>query len=134
MMKFKKKKKEDKKIIKIIKYIFLLTITEVALLLVPHLMYDTLLDYAYIFFALNAVLCWYYIKQIEMLYYKNYDKLSSMLYNICPLIGICLMLGATYYITKEESVLFLLEYYLQLFITIYLINLIYIIIKNINNK
>ena len=41
-----------------------------------------------------------------------------MLYNICPLIGISLLLGLSYYITKAESILFLLEYYLQLFITI----------------
>lgn len=128
----KKNKKNNK--LKIIKYIFLLLITEIALLVVPFMMYNLSFDLDYICFTINAVLCWYYIKQIEKLYYTRYDKLSSMLYNICPLIGISLLLGLSYYITKEESILFLLEYYLQLFITIYLINLIYVIIKNINNK
>ena len=131
-MKKIKNKKSNK--LKIIKYIFLLVITEIALLVVPFTMYNLSFDFDYICFSLNAVLCWHYIKQIEKLYYKNYDKLSSMLYNICPLIGISLLLGLSYYITKAESILFLLEYYLQLFITIYLINLVYVIVKNINNK
>jgi hypothetical protein len=132
-MKTMKKNNKNNKL-KIIKYIFLLLITEIALLVVPFMMYNLSFDLDYICFTINAVLCWYYIKQIEKLYYTRYDKLSSMLYNICPLIGISLLLGLSYYITKEESILFLLEYYLQLFITIYLINLIYVIIKNINNK
>ena len=125
-MKMMKKNKKNNKL-KIVKYIFLLLITELALLVFPFMM-------DYIWFTMNAVLCWYYIKQIEKMYYKKYDKLSSMLYNICPLIGVSLMLGLSYYITKEESIIYLLEYYLQLFIAIYLINLVYVIIKNINNK
>ena len=129
---FKKNKKNIK--LKIVKYIFLLVITEILLLVIPFAMYNLSFDLDYICFFFFFLLCWYYIKQIEKLYYKKYDKLSSMLYNICPLIGISLLLGLSYYITKEESILFLLEYYLQLFITIYLINLIYVIVKNINNK
>ena len=129
---FKKNKKNNK--LKIIKYIFLLLITEVALFVVPTLMYDVFVDLSNILFSLNAVLCWYYIKQIEKLYYKRYDKLPSMLYNICPLVGIILLFELSYFITRADSILFLMEYYLQLFISIYMINLIYIIIKNINNK
>ena len=132
-MKMMKKNKKSNKL-KIVKYIFLLLITELALLVFPFMMYDLTFDMDYICFTMNAVLCWYYIKQIEKMYYKKYDKLSSMLYNICPLIGVSLMLGLSYYITKEESIIYLLEYYLQLFIAIYLINLVYVIIKNINNK
>ena len=122
------------KTIKIIKYIFLLLVTQIVLFMVP-----TMINFSYgysdsIFFTLNVVLSWYYIKQIEKLYYKKYDKLASMLYNVCPLIGISLLTGITYYFTKLDSVLFLVKYYIPLYIAIYLINLIYIIIKNINNK
>ena len=53
-----------------------------ALLVFPFMMYNLSFDMDYICFSMNAVLCWYYIKQIEKLYYKKYDKLSSMLYNM----------------------------------------------------
>jgi len=122
------------KIIKIIKYIFLLLITEIILFVIPLMIYNIPTYIVNIFFSMNAIISWYYIKQIEKLYYKKYNKLSSMLYNICPLIGISLLLGITYYIFKLDSILFLIQYYIPLYITIYLINLIYIIIKNINNK
>ncbi len=127
-MKTMKKNNKNNKL-KIIKYIFLLLITEIALLVVPFMMYNLSFDLDYICFTINAVLCWYYIKQIEKLYYTRYDKLSSMLYNICPLIGICLLLSISYYLYKSDSILFLIKYYIPLFVTIYFINFIYIIFK-----
>ena len=122
------------KTLKILKYIFLLLITEIALFVLPMMLYDWY-DYTInITFTLNAVLSWYYIKEIEKLYYKKYDKLSSMLYNVCPLIGVILLSIVSYSILKLESSYILIGYYVPLYIAIYLINLIYVIVKNINNK
>ena len=122
------------KMLKILKYIFLLLITEIALFVLPMMLYDWY-DYTFnITFTLNAVLSWYYIKEIEKLYYKKYDKLSSMLYNVCPLIGVILLSIVSYSILKLESSYILIGYYVPLYIAIYLINLIYVIVKNINNK
>lgn len=121
------------KTLKILKYIFLLLITEIALFVLPMMLYDWY-DYTInITFTLNAVLSWYYIKEIEKLYYKKYDKLSSMLYNVCPLIGVILLSIVSYSVLKLESSYILIGYYVPLYIAIYLINLIYVIVKNINN-
>ena len=116
-------------IIKLLKYTCLFLFAQILLAILPIII-DTNIPYINeVFFTINAILSWYIIKQVEMLYYKKYNKLSSMLYNICPLIGICLLLGISYYLYKSDSILFLIKYYIPLFITIYFINFIYIIFK-----
>ena len=117
------------KLFKLLKYTFLFLIVQILLVLLPMIIENNIPYITEILFIINAIICWYIIKQVEMLYYKKYNKLSSMLYNICPLIGICLLFGISYYFTKSEDILLLMKYYIPLFVVIYFINLIYVLIK-----
>ncbi len=121
-----------KKALKLTKYAFLLFLVQVFLLILPIII-DNISYITYISFIINAFISWYIIKQIEKIYYKKYNKWSSMLYNICPLLDITVSLSILYYIYKSDSILFLMKYYIPLFIVIYIINLIYVLV-NIKHK
>jgi hypothetical protein len=121
-----------KKALKITKYAFLLFLVQVFLLILPIII-DNISYITYISFIINAFISWYIIKQIEKIYYKKYNKWSSMLYNICPLLDVTVSLSILYYIYKSDNILFLMKYYIPLFIVIYIINLIYVLI-NIKHK
>ena len=121
-----------KKALKLTKYAFLLFLVQVFLLILPIII-DNISYITYISFIINAFISWYIIKQIEKLYYKKYNKWSSMLYNICPLLDITVSLSILYYIYKSDNILFLMKYYIPLFIVIYIINLIYVLV-NIKHK
>ena len=82
-------------------------------------------------FLLNMICTWYIIKNIEKGYYKNYNKINSMLYMSCPLIGISIVTYIFYRITHIEVVF---NYYISLFIGIFIVNIIYILIKYARNK
>ena len=84
-------------------------------------------------FLLNTVCAWFFIKNIEKMYYPKYDKLSSMLYNICPFIGVILLYLFDKYILKSEmSVMFL--YFVYLFLSVYIFNGLYVLFKIIFKK
>jgi hypothetical protein len=121
-----------KKALKLTKYAFLLFLVQVFLLILPIII-DNISYITYISFIINAFISWYIIKQIEKIYYKKYNKWSSMLYNICPLLDVTVSLSILYYIYKSDNILFLMKYYIPLFIVIYIINLIYVLI-NIKHK
>lgn len=123
------------KLFKDLKYtflLFLLFLVQVFFLLLPIII-DNISYLTYISFIFNAIVSWYIIKQIEKIYYKKYNKWSSMLYNICPLLGVTVSLSILYYIYKSDNLLFLMKYYIPLFIVIYIINLIYVLV-NIKHK
>ena len=74
-------------------------------------------------FTINIILTWVFIKDLEKEYYKKYNKVSSILYMSCPLVGIIiLMLLLNKYIDK-----IFINYYIYLFIGIFILNILYII-------
>ena len=75
-------------------------------------------------FGLNIVFTWKFIKKIEMGYYNKYNRFNSMLYMICPVIGISLTMYVIYLLTHE---LFLCKYYITLIVGVYILNTLYII-------
>ena len=120
---------KNKRLVKIIKYTFLFILIQVLFAAIPLVLvsYDKYLFIA--FMPINSFLSWLILKQIEKMYYKKYDRWMSMLYNICPLIGIIVVFGGIYYINQSKACLLLLYYYIPIFVLIYLMNFSYIIIK-----
>ncbi|HPZ23478.1 MAG TPA: hypothetical protein PLC25_01375 [Bacilli bacterium] len=116
----------------LITYLIVLTVSQIVFFVIPFI-YGSFLGTTF-GFSFNVLVTWFALKQIEMLYYKKYDKLSSMLYNICPLIGVSILLAIIYFITRFDYVIILLKYYVPLFMCVYVINLIYIIYKIFINE
>lgn len=108
-----------------IKYIVVLAVLEIIYLVIPNIIEISFI--AHTMFILNIISTWFIIKQIEKKYYQKYNKISSMLYNLCPILGITLLLLIVYYFSKLEAYLYLLIYYLVLFSGVLCLNLIYII-------
>ena len=81
--------------------------------------------------VLNCVISWLLIKKVEKGYYSKYNKLSSMLYMLCPIIGVSLLVIVFYLIYKEA---FIMNYYLILMSSIYCINGIYVMNNYIDKK
>lgn len=84
-------------------------------------------------FLLNTLCTWFFIKNIEKMYYPKYDKLSSMLYNICPFIGVVILYLIAKYIFKSEITGMFL-YFVYLFLSVYIFNGLYILFKTILKK
>ena len=82
-------------------------------------------------FIVNVILSWILIKRVEKMYYPKYNKINSMLYMICPVIGVSLISFIIYLITKET---FIMRYYIILVSAIYGANLVYILYNYIKNK
>ena len=76
-------------------------------------------------FSLNVILTFIVIKKIEKEYYKNKSKkLISLLYMVCPLIGMSILSYISYLILKD---LIFVKYYIPMFIAIYILNILYLI-------
>lgn len=116
----------------IIKNIIILFILQVILLFIPAILNSIVVRI--ICWIMNMVLTFLIIKGIEKKYYKKYDKLSSLLYNICPLLGVSIFFIAIYQLLKLEVIMYLIKYYIPLFIGVYVINLIYVLIRNIKHS
>lgn len=112
---------------KLISSLILLFVVNIILFIMPLLLKINILTN--ILFIINTLITWYIIKQIEKLYYKKYNKFSSLLYMSCPLIGICLLLFLVYFISKSDALVYLIKYYIPLYIGVMIINLIYILIN-----
>ena len=84
----------------LITYLIVLTVSQIVFFVIPFI-YGSFLGTTF-GFSFNVLVTWFALKQIEMLYYKKYDKLSSMLYNICPLIGVSILLAIIYFITRFD--------------------------------
>lgn len=97
-----------------------------------HLLYWSPVYYISVF-LINTVCAWFFIKNIEKLYYPKYDKLSSMLYNICPFIGVVILYLIAKYILKSEITGIFL-YFVYLFLSVYIFNGLYILFKTILKK
>ena len=111
----------------IIRIIFL----QVIFFIIPIAFYNDF-DYVYAMcFVLNMIFTWYIIKSIEKEYYKNYNKINSMLYMLCPLTGVSLITYIFYRITNIEVVI---NYYIPLYIGVFIVNIIYILIEYARNK
>lgn len=116
----------------IIKSIVVLFIVQAILLIVPTLFHNMIINL--ICLAINMILTFIIIKGIEKKYYKKYDRLASMLYNLCPLLGVSIIFIVIYQLSKQEAIKYLLEYYIPLFIGIYLINIMYLVIVKFTKK
>jgi hypothetical protein len=80
-------------------------------------------------FTLNIMFTFVVIKRLEKVYYKNKSKkLISLLYMICPLIGVSILSYISYVLTKD---LLYVKYYIPMFIGIYIVNIIYLIKNHI---
>ena len=97
-----------------------------------HLLYWPPVCYISVF-LINTVCVWFFIKNIEKLYYPKYDKLSSMLYNLCPFIGVVILYLIAKYILKSEITGMFL-YFVYLFLSVYIFNGLYILFKTIIKK
>lgn len=82
----------------------------------------------------NSIITFYTIKCIEKIYYKKYNKINSLLYNLCPLIGISFIFFALSSLIKYDFIIFLRDYYICVFIIYYMINILYIIISKIKHS
>ncbi len=86
-----------------------------------------------ILFIINIIYTWVLIKSIEKKYYSKYDKFSSMLYNICPLIGVVILYLLDKYIFRSDlSLMFL--FFVYIFLGEYILNVIYILSKRLFKK
>lgn len=85
-------------------------------------------------FLINAFLSFIIIKRIEKRYYQKYRQLASALYNLCPLLGVSIFLLVLNYFWKEVFIHYLMNYYITLFIVIYIINLIYLLIWRVKRS
>lgn len=110
----------------VIKNSILLLLTQILLFIIPGLYLCK--EVSYIGFILNIIVTWIIIKNVEKKYYKNYYKSWSLLYMICPVIGVLLLSYIIYLTTKET---FLINYYIALIIGVYILNIIYIIYRKI---
>ena len=97
-------------------------IIQILCFIIPSIFFNTFFQGAC--FAINVILTWIFIKNVEKVYYKNYNKFNSMLYMICPVIGISLSMWLVYILTKE---FYLVNYYIALIIGVYILNLLYVI-------
>lgn len=111
----------------IIKSIIVLFFLQVILLFIPTIINKSIISI--ICFVINMTLTFLIIKGIEKKYYKKYDRLTSMLYNLCPLLGISIIFSVIYQLFKLDVIMYLIKYYIPLFIGVYVINFIYLIFK-----
>lgn len=116
---------------KILKYLFLLLISQILFFIIPTLLYNKWL--IGVTLLINAFISWFMIKRVEKLYYAKYNNLSSLLYMSCPLIGVITLMSIFYLITKMTSIYLLLQYYFIVYILVYIINIIYLLIRKIFN-
>lgn len=116
----------------IIKSIIILFILQVILLFIPAIINNGVVNI--ICWIINMFLTFLIIKGIEKKYYKKYDKLASLLYNICPLLGVSIIFIVIYQLKKLEVIMYLIKYYIPLFIGVYVINIIYVILKKIKHS
>lgn len=83
---------------------------------------------------INVICTFIIIKRIEKRYYKKFNKLSSLLYNLCPLLGVSILFIIINYLFPIPAISYLKMYYITVFILAYLINIIYIIICNFKHS
>ena len=110
----------------VIKSTLMLLLTQIILFIIPTFIDNVLINN--ISFSLNVIVTWLIIKSVEKKYYKNYDKYWSMLYMLCPLIGIILITTIFQLIGIDSAIL---TYYTALIISVYFANIIYIFIRKI---
>lgn len=82
----------------------------------------------------NSIITFYMIKCIEKMYYKKYNRINSLLYNLCPLIGISLIFLLLSSLIKYDFIIFLRDYYICVFLIYYMINALYIIISKFEHS
>lgn len=116
----------------IVKNIIVLFILQIVLLTIPAFFSNAIGNI--ICFTINMFLTFIIIKDIEKKYYKKYDQLSSMLYNICPLLGVTGIFVIIYKLFKREVILYLIKYYIPLYIGVYIVNIGYLIYKKIRHS
>lgn len=112
--------------VKLILYTEILCIIQIVLFLFPILLTTRFYMLAFLI-PVNALLSWFVIKKVEKMYYKKYNTLSSLLYNICPLIGITILYIINAVFIKSEALFDLTIYYVLIFIVIYILNFVYIL-------
>lgn len=82
-------------------------------------------------FIVNAFVTWGIIKRVEKRYYKKYNHFASMLYNICPLIGVSIILYLLSISLELDSIWYLFKYYLGVFLVGYIFNSIYVLVMTL---
>jgi len=112
---------------KIILSTFGILLTQIVFFLVPTFFFGKSIN-AYLVYV-NAFFTFLLIKYIEIYFYK--EKASgpmSMIYNICPFIGISLL---AFIVSKliHDNIIF--NYYLSISVYMYLLNIIYLFIREI---
>lgn len=113
----------------VIKYILLYSLIELVSISIL-----AVTDNFIVSVIINALLTFVIIKMVEKKYYKKYNELNSLLYNICPLLGILLIFFFVEKIYSSDSILFLKNYYIITFLLYYIINAIYLIICKLKHS
>lgn len=108
-----------------IRNIISLFILQVILLAVP--IFNSSIVVNITCFIINVLGTFLIIKLVEKQYYKKYNKINSLLYNLCPLLGVSIIFIIVYRICKLEMLDYLMKYYICLFLSVYLFNIVYII-------
>ncbi len=116
----------------IIKNIIVLFVLQIILLFMPAFINYSVVNI--IFWLINIIFTFMIIKDVEKKYYKRYDKLSSMLYNLCPLLGVSIIFIIMYTLFKGEVILYLIKYYIPLYIGVYIVNIGYLIYKKLRHS
>lgn len=116
---------------KIIKYIFIYIIAELVCL---YLLRSNVSHIYYILVSINSIITFYIIKSVEKIYYKKYNKLNSLLYNLCPLIGVSIMFIILSNVFNNMLINYLRNYYIITYILAYIINAIYLIISKLRHS
>ncbi len=113
----------------LVKNIISLFILQVILLAVP--IFNSSIVGNITCFIINVLGTFIIIKLVEKEYYKKYNKINSLLYNVCPLLGVSIIFIIIYKIFKLEVLYYLTKYYISLFVGVYLVNVIYVITEYI---
>ncbi len=119
--------------IRLLFYVELLCIIQVLLFLFPILITERLFVVGMLI-PFNGVLSLLVIKEVEKMYYKKYNTWSSLLYMICPLLGMALLYIINAIFIKNEAFFEVSLYYVVLFTVVYLFNFIYLLIKGKHKK
>ena len=75
---------------KLISTVLLLILGQLVLFFLPLVIGSVINNYlaVYICMIFNSLFTFYLVKKVEKEYYSKYNKINSMLYMVCPFLGI----------------------------------------------
>ena len=117
---------------KLISTVLLLILGQLVLFFLPLVIGSVINNYLAVYKCMifNSLFTFYLVKKVEKEYYSKYNKINSMLYMVCPFLGI---LALTYLIElfgKAYQYKLFFYYYIIVYGLVLFINIIYIIFQH----